>query len=91
MTPSAGVHPVYHTPTRQRNPLCAASLRTPAGVPRTLPTRSPPPPGTCTQLLRTHTPPSSPAAYPCAPATHTQLHSTPVYAVPPCAELGLDT
>ncbi|QQV93080.1 hypothetical protein SEA_GANDALF20_94 [Mycobacterium phage Gandalf20] len=29
MTPSAGVHPVYHTPTRQRNPLCAASLRTP--------------------------------------------------------------
>ncbi|ALA11980.1 hypothetical protein SEA_TASP14_90 [Mycobacterium phage Tasp14] len=29
VTPSAGVHPVYHTPTRQRNPLCAASLHTP--------------------------------------------------------------
>ncbi|AIT13235.1 hypothetical protein AVT14_gp91 [Mycobacterium phage Abrogate] len=65
MTPSAGVHPVYHTPTRQRNPLCAASLRTPAGVPRTLPTR----PSPARTRSRAPTPPTSPA-YPCAPATH---------------------
>ncbi|AER50026.1 hypothetical protein CM00_gp95 [Mycobacterium phage Kugel] len=81
VTPSAGVHPVYHTPARQRNPLCAASLRTPAGVPRTLPSR----PSPARTPLRTHTP-----AYPLCPsppaATHTPVHSTPVYAAPPCAE-----
>ncbi|AKU44970.1 hypothetical protein BARRIGA_102 [Mycobacterium phage Barriga] len=67
MTPSAGVHPVYHTPTRQRNPLCAASLRTPAGVPRTLPTRP-----RHVHTLRTHTSPPCPAypppVYPAPPA-----------------------
>ncbi|ADA83826.1 hypothetical protein CL86_gp102 [Mycobacterium phage SkiPole] len=95
MTPSAGVHPVYHTPARQRNPLCAASLRTPAGVPRTLPTHSP---GTHTPCAPTPHPalPTPVPRTPCCPTAPLpvrrpvrSMRQAPRYRG--CAELDADS